>query len=314
MSSINYRKPIAPLEPYVPGKPIDDVKREFGLKSVVKIASNENPYGFSQAAKDAVVASISSAMIYPDGYCTKLRNALSKKLGVAPEQLVFGAGADEIIAMVGKVFINEGDECITGSITFSQYEATVVAMGGKMVFADLKDDTYDLDAILSKITDKTKVIFIANPNNPTGTAFGDAAQRAFLAKVPSNILVIMDEAYSEYADMPDFPKTLEYLNEYKNVMLMKTFSKIYGLASFRVGYGVACPEIITLFEKIRCPFNVSSQAQEAALAALGDENFVFESNRKNVLTRNFVYAELEKADIEYIETQANFLIDRKSVV
>jgi len=308
MYCFDYRSCIEPLLPYVPGRPIDDVKREYELDCVVKIASNENPNGCSKLAKEAVIKSLESAMIYPDGNCTFLRNSLASHFNVSTKSLVFGAGADEIISMLGKIFINEGDECITASVTFSQYASSVISMGGNMVYADMKDDAYDLNGILGKITNKTKLIFIANPNNPTGTIFTENEQRDFISKVHANVIVVFDEAYSEFVTRSDFPKTLDYLSEYKNAVLMKTFSKIYGLASLRVGYAIAHPDVISLFEKIRCPFNVASQAQAAAVAALADVDFTKKSYLENIESRDFVCAELDKLGVSYIPTQANFVM------
>ena len=310
MSTIQYRTEISPLRPYVPGKPIDDVKREYGLSEVVKIASNENPYGCSPKACQAVVDTLTgpNAALYPDGACTVLREALAKKYNVAPERLVFGCGTDEIISMIGKVFVNHGDECITAAVSFSQYAASVNSMGGTMVYSPMKEHGFDLPDILTKITDKTKVIFIANPNNPTGTMHTAAEQDAFMAKVPAHILVAFDEAYGEFADSPDYPDTTAMLDKYPNILYMKTFSKAYGLASLRVGYAIGQADVITLFEKIRNPFNVSVQAQAAAVAALADTEFLAMSVEKNREVRDYLYAEFGKMGLTYIPTQTNFLM------
>ena len=305
---LNYRKAIEPLEPYVPGRPIDAVKKLYNLDRVVKIASNENPGGCSPRVAEAVAEALKSTAVYPDGNCTRLREALAARIGVSPDMLVFGAGVDELISMACKVFIGDGDECVTGEVTFSQYEASVVAMGGKTVLAKMRDNAYDLDGLIARITPRTRLIFIANPNNPTGTAFFEDEQREFIKKVPENVIVVFDEAYAEYAGTDRFPKTLEYLKEYRNVILMKTFSKIYGLASLRVGYAAASPEIIKLFEKIRNPFNVSSMAQAAALAAIGDDGFVAESARLNSEVKAYFCGELDGMGVKYIPTYANFVL------
>jgi histidinol-phosphate aminotransferase len=304
---IKHRVSIDPMTPYVPGRPIDEVKKAYNLSQVIKLASNENPLGFSPKAKEAVIACLCESNLYPDGNCTILRGVLAEYLGVQPTEIVFGCGADEVIAMAGKVFINPGDECITASITFSQYAASVSSMGGTMVYAPLKDEAYDLDAILNKITDKTKIIFLANPNNPTGIAFSAAAQEDFLKRVPPHIFVLIDEAYAEYATDSQFPNTLSMLPRYKNVMLLKTFSKIYGLASFRVGYGVADESIIRLFEKVRPPFNVTIQGQTAAWAALADQDFVRQSRENNTAALTYMYQALNKMGLQYIPSQANFI-------
>ena len=304
-----HRNVIDDLEIYVPGRPIEDVKREFGLSRVIKLASNENPYGFSPKAREAAAAWFDSAAVYPDGNCTVLRGALSKKFNTPPEHFVFGAGADEIIAMLGKAFINEGDECVTAEITFSQYAAAVLSMGGKMVYAPMNADYgHNLDAVAARITDKTRLVFIANPNNPTGMIHTEAEQADFMKKVPSGCIVIFDEAYAEFADRPDYPDTRAMLKQYNNIVYMKTFSKVYGLASFRVGYAIAAPEIVGLLEKIRCPFNVSGAAQVAAAEAIMDDEFTQVSIAKNKLVKEFALKKFDGLGISYLPTQANFVM------
>ena len=307
MQTVEYRKEIDPMKPYVPGRPIEDVRREYGLTDIVKLASNENPLGCPQKAKDAVMESLAESNYYPDGNCTNLRAFLSESLGIKPAEIVFGCGADEIIAMTGKVFVNPGDECVTAAETFSQYEASTLSMGGAMVFAPMKNNAYDLDAIYERITDKTRVIYLANPNNPTGTMFTAKQQLAFLDKVPSRVFVLIDEAYAEFVADPSYPRTLPMLREYKNIMLVKTFSKVYGLASLRVGYGIAGESIIRLYEKIRPPFNVTIQGQAAALAALSDQDFVKMSYANNRAAMDYYCRELDEMGVKYIPSQANFV-------
>ena len=303
-----FRPSIQPMEPYIPGRPIDDVKKAYRLSHVVKLASNENPYGCSPAVRDAVMATFDNAAIYPDGYCTKLRDAVSAHYDIDTNYLIFGAGTDEVIAMLGEVFIDPGDEAITGQVTFSQYAASVEAMGGKMVYAPLQNHAFDLSALLAAITPKTKLIFIANPNNPTGTFFSQEKQDAFMKKVPKHIVVIFDEAYQEYVTAPDYPNTWETLRQYPNTVLLKTFSKIYGISSFRAGFGVAHPLIIEQMEKIRCPFNVTSQSQAAAMAALGDQDFVHESHVKNNRIMEYTVAALSDMGLYVIPSQTNFVM------
>ncbi len=305
---INYRKEISQLTPYVPGKPIDDVKREYNLTDVVKIASNENPYGCSEQSKQAVVECLKNPELYPDGYCTDLRKAVSAFYNVDEKSLIFGCGTDEIISMLGKVFINPGDECVTAETTFSQYAASVNSMGGTMIYAPMKDYGFDLNALAERITDKTKIVFVANPNNPTGSYHTNDEQLEFLKKVPENVLVVMDEAYAEYVDAKDYPDTLSHMKTYKNIMLLKTFSKGYGLASMRVGFGIAEPEIINLFEKIRNPFNVPIPAQVAATAAINDQAFVKSTFEKNKAVKEYLYKEFEEMGLYYIPTQTNFIM------
>ncbi|MCL1999779.1 MAG: histidinol-phosphate transaminase [Turicibacter sp.] len=303
-----FRESIQPISPYVPGRPIDDVKREFGLDDVVKLASNENPYGASPAVRDAVLKTFESSAIYPDGYCTNLRAAVCKYYNVKPENLIFGAGTDEVIAMLGKVFIDAGDEAITAQITFPQYAAAVEAMGGKIVYTPMTDHGYNLDALLAAITPKTKMIFIANPNNPTGTYFSKEKQDAFIKKVPKDIVVVFDEAYQEYVAATDYPDTMKTIQEYPNAILLKTFSKVYGISSYRVGFGICHPTIVEQLEKIRCPFNVSSQAQAAAEAALTDQTFVKESFTKNRHVMDKFIKALDTIGVYSVPSQTNFVL------
>ena len=304
----NFRKAIQPLEAYVPGKPIDDVKRAYQLAHVVKLASNENPYGTAPGVKEAVLATFKNSAIYPDGYCTKLREAVSDFYNIPQNRLVFGAGTDEVISMLGKIFIEPGDEAITAEVTFSQYAASVEAMGGKMVYTPMRNHAFNLDALIDAITPKTKLIFIANPNNPTSTYFSQAQQDAFIAKVPKHIVVVFDEAYQEYAAAADYPNTWETLEKYPNTVLLKTFSKVYGLSSFRVGFGVCHTTVIEQMEKIRSPFNVSSQAQAAAIAALANQNFVKDSHAKNRQVMEDSVKTLDEMGIYSIPSQANFIM------
>ncbi|MCL2815722.1 MAG: histidinol-phosphate transaminase [Oscillospiraceae bacterium] len=305
---INYRENLKKMEPYVPGRPIESVKKEYNLTEAVKLASNENPLGCSPDVAGAVMKTFGEAQLYPDGNCTALREAVSKRYNISPNRLVFGAGTDDVIAMLGKILIDSGDECITGAVTFSQYAAAVDSMGGTTIYAPMKNHGYDLDGIIGKINDKTKMIFIANPNNPTGTMHTAARQAAFMAEVPGYVTVVFDEAYQEFADNSDYPDTWQTLKQYKNAVLLKTFSKIYGLASFRVGFGAMDEEMAEQIEKIRCPFNVSVQGQAAAEAALADVDFVrgsFEKNRENLL---YTTGALEEMGLFVIPSQANFVM------
>lgn len=305
---LQFRDELKQLNPYVPGKPIEDVKREYGLKSVVKLASNENPYGMSPKAKQAVIDSLDEDSLYPDGNCTDLRNALAKFYNVPAGKFIFGCGTDEIISMIGKVLINKDDECITADVSFSQYAASALSMGGKMVYAPMKEHGFNLKAISDKITGKTKVIFIANPNNPTGTIHTQAEQEAFMEKVPSNILVAFDEAYGEFVYDGNYPNTLEMMDKYKNIIYLKTFSKAYGLAGLRVGYGIAGESIIAQFEKVRNPFNVPATAQVAAIAALADREFLNHAVNGNRLVKEYVCGQFEEMGLFYIPTHANFIM------
>jgi histidinol-phosphate aminotransferase len=296
------------MQPYVPGRPIDEVKRQYGLSRVVKLASNENPLGCSPKVPEAVARTFAEARLYPDGYCTELRQVVSGKYNIAPEQLVFGAGTDDVIAMLGKIFINPGDEAVTAQTTFSQYAASVESMGGVMVYTPMKDYGFDLRAIVKSITEKTKLIFVANPNNPTGTYHTAEEQSWLMENVPGDVTVIFDEAYREYVTASDYPDTWATLKKYKNAVLLKTFSKIYGIASLRVGFGAMSAETAAQIEKIRCPFNVTVQGQAAALAALNDTAFMEKSKGENRRVMEFTGRALTEMGLYYIPSQANFLM------
>ncbi|TCT15345.1 histidinol-phosphate aminotransferase [Natranaerovirga pectinivora] len=305
---IKCRKSIETLRPYIPGKPIDDVKEEYGLEEVIKLASNENPLGCSEKAKEAIIKSLEDVAIYPDGNATKLRKTLSNHFNIKDEQIIFGAGSDELITFITQVFIGEGDEAITCTPSFPRYASAVKLMGGTIIEVPLKDFTFDLDGILDSITEHTKVIFIANPNNPTGTIITKKQQLDFIKKVPKNILLVMDEAYSEYIEDESFPNTLPLLAEYENIILLKTFSKAYGLASLRVGYGIAKEPVIELLNRVRGPFNLTSAAQEAAIASLNDKAFLEKSITLNNTIKEWTYNKCRTLGLEYIPTFGNFIM------
>jgi histidinol-phosphate aminotransferase len=306
--SISFREELKDLVAYKPGKPIEDVKREYGIDTVVKLASNENPLGCSTKAIEAVKKAAENLSLYPDGNCTLLKEALAKKLNLKPSQILPSSGSDEMVDQISKTFINKGDEVILADITFPRYITTTKMMGGIPVIVPLKNWTYDLDGMLEAITDKTKLIWLCNPNNPTGTMFTEEKLMNFLRKVPDNIVVVYDEAYNEYVTRDDYPRnTTELLKDYTNLIIMRTFSKIYGLAALRIGYTMANEEIIHNINKIRGPFNVNTLAQVAALAALEDEEFIEKSYKVNEIGKKYLYEELDKIGIEYAPSETNHI-------
>ena len=305
---VNCRKEVESLRAYVPGKPIDDVKKEFNLEHVIKIASNENPYGCSEKAKQAIIETLKTPSLYPDGNCTKLRDAIAKKMNIETNQLVFGAGSDELLSIIGRTFIGPNDEAITCTPSFAQYSASVKTMGGKIIQLPLINHTYDLNGIVDAVTDRTKVIFISNPNNPTGTIITEKEQLEFIKKIPNDILIVLDEAYYEFVADDSYPESLPLLKEFDNLIILRTFSKMYGLASLRVGYGIAHPKIIDYINRVRGPFNVTTQAQEAAVAALSDQDFVKKVYEANNEVMQYTYDGLDKLGIEYIKGHGNFLM------
>ena len=257
-----FRKGIADIKAYVPGKPIEDVKREFGLTEVIKLASNENPLGSSPKALAAIREALDTLNIYPDGACLTLTKKLADKLNVDPESIVFANGEDNIITLISKTFLNEGEEMIMADPSFSSFEISARAMGAKVIMVPVRPDfTTDLDAILTAVTDKTKLIYLCNPNNPTGTICTRNEVERFLDKLPAHVLLVFDEAYHEFVDDPNYPNGLDYVRAGRNVLVSRTFSKVYGLAGIRAGYAIGHPEFIGGMKRIREAFATNRLAQ-----------------------------------------------------
>lgn len=302
-----YRDVYEKISPYVPGKPISDVQRELGLTHVIKLASNENPFGCSDKVKQAVADSVSNLALYPDGNATLLRECLAQKLGLNADQFVFGAGSNEIITFIAQVFLAPGDESIFAQPSFVWYDTAIRSTGAQPVAIPLKEHRHDLEAMKNAITDKTKIIWICNPNNPTGTIITNEEQDAFLQAVPSNIIVVLDEAYYEFARGEDYPESLPLLQNYPNLIILRTFSKAYGLASLRVGYGVASSEMISYLNRIRPPFNVNTLAQIAAAAALEDQEFVAKTIAENKKGLASLYDAFDRLKLHFVKSRANFI-------
>ncbi|WP_236588014.1 histidinol-phosphate transaminase [Tumebacillus amylolyticus] len=305
----NVRKNLQAITPYSPGKPISDVKREYGLKDVIKLASNENPVGPSKKAQEAILTALGSLHRYPDGGAVDLKAALAAKYSIPTGQILVGNGSDECIKMISETFLNPGDEVVVPSPSFSQYWFGTQVMAGTSVQVPLLDGfQYDLDAMLAAVTDKTKLLYLCSPNNPTGTYIRKDELRHFLDQVPSHVLVILDEAYIEYATADDVASGIDFLKEGYNVLVMRTFSKMYALAALRIGYVFCREEIATEINRVREPFNVNTLAQVAAVAALGDEEHVETSRALNSSGYEQLTKGLEALGFSHIPTQANFLI------
>ncbi|MDA8234990.1 MAG: histidinol-phosphate transaminase [Clostridia bacterium] len=302
------REVVKDLKRYVAGKPIDEVKRELGLEEIVKLASNENPFGPSPKAVEAMVQAAPKMHIYPDGNSYYLKEALARELGVNPEQLFLANGSDEVIQMIAVTFVNPGDEAIMATPTFPRYQPTVMMMNGVTHEIPLKDQSHDLEAFGAKINSKTKLIYICNPNNPTGTFVPKGEMDAFMDKVPESAIVVFDEAYFEYVNDPDYPNVLDYLAQGRNVMVMRTFSKMYGLAGLRLGYAATKPELAAAMNRVREPFNVNSMVQAGALAALADKEHVAKVKTANLAGRDYLYKVFTKLGLPYIPTVANFIM------
>lgn len=307
--SIEFRPQIQDLQAYKPGKPIEDVKREYGLDRVIKLASNENPLGCSQKAKQAIEDALNHLNIYPDGNTTNLKETIAEKFNIKTSQILPSSGSDEMVDQISKTFIQQGDEVIMADITFPRYISTCKMMGGIPVVVPLKDHTYDLEGMKAKITNKTRLIWLCNPNNPTGTMFTKDVLDEFLQSVPEDVVVIYDEAYREYVTREDYPKdALEYLPKYRNLIIMRTFSKAYGLAALRVGYTVASEEIIDHINRIRGPFNVNTLAQVAAIAALQDDDFLQRSYDVNEEGKRYLYKIFRELNLEYAPSETNHIL------
>ncbi len=301
------RRGILELKPYIPGKPFEEVQRELGLKELVKLASNENSTGPSPEALRAIEEELGNICRYPDPSCTLLKRALAERLGVTAGMITLSNGCDNIIHMIAAAFVNEGDEVIMAEPSFPVYESVTRIMGGRPVPVPLKNHTHDLEGMAKRIGPRTKLFFVCNPNNPTGTLVPKEALNRFLAHLPDHLVVILDEAYFDYVSEKDYPDGLSALRRDLNLITLRTFSKIYGLAGLRIGFAVADGDLIGLMERVREPFPVNRFAQAAALAALKDEDHMKGVFRINEEGKAFFYGEFERLDIDYVPTQANFI-------
>lgn len=296
------------LVSYEPGKPIEDVARELGLKpgDIIKLASNENPLGPSPKALAAMHETLERAHFYPDGGGFYLREAIAKKFGFERANIMLGCGSNEIIEFIGKAFLNPGDEIVTSCHAFVVYKLMATLFGATTIEVPDPNFAHDLDAMAAAITPKTKEVFIANPNNPTGTLLTQGEIDRFMDKVPDHVIVVFDEAYFEFNENP--PDTLKFVREGRNVVVLRTFSKIQGLANLRIGYGIAKAELIDVLGKTRQPFNTNGIAQAGALAGLADEEHQRKTREITIEGRNFLQQEFENMGLEYVPSFANFVL------
>lgn len=299
------------INPYVTGKPLEELERELGIKGSIKLASNENPLGASPLALEAIkgmARNISSYISrYPDGDGFYLKEVLSRRLSVSPAEVMLGNGSNELIDIAVRTFMGPGDEAVMGRPSFAVYPISVQAVGGKPVLVPLREHKHDLSAMLDAVTERTRMIFIANPNNPTGTVNSKKEFELFIEKLPEGILVVVDEAYYEYVTDPEYADSMKPFHAGRDILILRTFSKIYGLAGLRIGYGVAKSPIITGMNKVREPFNTNTIAQRAALEALEDKAHIAGSIQCNEAGKKYLYAELGALDITYVPTEANFI-------
>lgn len=301
---------IRTLVPYAPGKPVEEVEREYGIAGSVKLASNENPLGPSPKALQAIREKMHQLHLYPDGNCYYLKLGLAAKLRAQAENLIFGNGSNELIELSVRTFLKPGDEAIMAHQAFVVYRLVVQAAGGICRIVPLRDYKHDLMGMARAITPKTRMIFLANPNNPTGTIYRKEEWERFLEQITPDVMLIVDEAYFEYVTESDYPNSLGYHAPERNILTLRTFSKLYGLAGLRIGYGSGRKEIVDLMQRVRQPFNVNAAAQWAALAALDDNDHVKRSLEVNGEGMRYLTAEIGRLGLEQIPSAANFVLVR----
>lgn len=301
---------VAGLEPYKPGKPIEELERELGIKGAIKLASNENPLGPSPKAQAAVKACAANLHRYPDGAGYELRKALSGQLGLPMAQIILGNGSNELIEFLCRAFVHQGDEALAAQYAFLMYDKLVTVAGGRLIEVPLKGFAIDLDAILAAVTPQTRLIFLNSPHNPAGTAISQEALSGFLAQVPPGVLVVLDEAYIDFADDPQVARGHDFLDSQTPVLVMRTFSKSAGLAGCRIAYGLGPVEVTDILNRVRQPFNTSIPAQAAALAALGDTEHLARTLAVTREGRETFYACFRELGFAYVPSQANFVTVR----
>ena len=302
------KEKIKNLPVYVPGKTSEQIEKEFGIKDAVKMASNENPLGPSPMAVEALKSFGVQIHLYPDGDCGALKSALSDNLGVMPDNLVVGNGSNEILDLIAKVFLGPGDEAIYGEHGFVVYPIVTAAAGAEKVVSPMPLLKHDLEDFAARLTSRTKVVFLANPNNPTGTIFSKSEFEYFLGKVPEHVLIVMDEAYFEYMEDENYPDSLDYHKIREGIVTVRTFSKIHGLAGMRIGYAVASQPVAALLNRAKEPFNVNSPAQATALAALGDCSHSAFSRETNLAGLDYLSSQLDSLGVCHTDSKANFVL------
>jgi histidinol-phosphate aminotransferase len=295
------------LAPYQPGKPIEELERELGVANAVKLASNENPAGPAEGVAAALEEGLAAVRLYPDANGFVLKNALAAHLGTEPDRITLGNGSNDVLDLLARVFVTPGDEVVYSEYAFLVYALVTRATSGTAIVVPARNWGHDLPAMADAVTGRTKLVFVANPNNPTGTCANARTLEAFLERIPANVVVVLDEAYCEYVERDDYPNGLAYLDRFPNLVVTRTFSKIYGLAGLRVGYAVASPAITDLLNRVRQPFNVNHLAQKAALAALADQDHVARCRDINNRGLARLARLCDELRLPYIPSVANFL-------
>ncbi|MEG0258939.1 MAG: histidinol-phosphate transaminase [Lysinibacillus sp.] len=304
---MKWKQQIHGMKAYLPGKPIEEVKREFGLQEVIKLASNENPFGCSPKVTAYLKDDATNHAIYPDGYAQSLRTAVATHLDVKETQLLFGNGSDDIITIITRALLYPGVNTVMADPSFSQYSHNAAIEGAEIRKIPTIEGAHDLDAMAKAIDDETSVVWVCSPNNPTGVIIPDTELRAFFDKVPPEVLIVLDEAYVEYVTHPGHKPTLSLIEEYPNVLLMRTFSKAYGLASFRVGYAIGQAELIAKLEPVRAPFNNTNLSQAVAAIALHDQAYIQSCREANEQGKKQFVAFCEKHNLTNYPSDTNFV-------
>ncbi|MCK9375419.1 MAG: histidinol-phosphate transaminase [Syntrophobacterales bacterium] len=301
---------LSQLTPYQAGKPLEELERELGLTDAIKLASNENPLGPSPLALAAIRDGIENLHRYPDSHAFYLKADLARHLGLVPEQLILGNGSDEVLDMLVRALVPPGGEVVSTTHTFLMYDLLTQAVGGVFRAVPLNEMRVDLEAVARAVTPRTRLILLNNPNNPTGTAFSRREWETFLATVPATVTVVLDEAYIDFADDPEVPSCLDYLAEDRALVGLRTFSKVYGLAGLRIGYGFGPSELMDYLNRLRMPFNVNRLAQAAARAALQDTEFVARTKEVVLAGKDLVGRELTRLGLDFVPSQTNFILIR----
>lgn len=305
---MKWKKQLLTLTPYQPGKSVDDVKKEYQLNKIVKLASNENPFGCSENVKTHMGKITEEFALYPDGYAGHLRGKLADKLSVHPDQLIFGNGSDNIIQMLSRALLSPERNTVMALPTFSQYKHNAVIEGAEIREIPLLNGHHDLDSMLAAIDEQTAIVWLCSPNNPTGTCIPKDELISFLEAVPSGCLVVLDEAYYEYVHMDHYYDAIALVNQFSNLIVLRTFSKIYGLASLRVGYGISHQRNIRALEPIREPFNTNRFGQMVAAAAIDDQQFVQQCKESNRVGLEMFYRFCDAHGLDYYRSQGNFIL------
>ncbi|ESU33143.1 hypothetical protein G3A_07645 [Bacillus sp. 17376] len=305
--NIKARAELEGITPYALGQTIEEIKEQYGITTVRKLSDNENVYGTSSKVREAIMQASANLSFYPDGMTTGIVEKLSSHYQLDQKHFLVSNGSEEIIRLLTRAYIDKNDEAVMAEVTFPRYKTNVLIEGGRAVTVPMVDGRHDLKKMQEAINEKTKMVFVCNPNNPTGTIVAKQELLSFIANVPPNVLIIMDEAYFEYADSEEYLDTMSLLDQYQNIVILRTFSKIYGLASLRVGYGIMHEEIARELHKVRDVFNVNQLAQAAAVAALKDQAFVQDCSAKNSAERDFLSAKLKELEIDSFPSQSNFL-------